>query len=50
MTSSTFFQNVFSLRRSRVAIFAEIIKIVGICLLKESLKTQRKVKRIGNFI
>ena len=39
----TFFQILFILRRSGVAIFADIIKIVTF-LLKQSLKTQEQLK------
>ena len=38
MTSYPLFQNTFTLKRSRVAIFADTIKIVK-CLLKQSLNT-----------
>ena len=45
-------QNIFILRRPGEADFAGIIKIVTMspCLLKKSLKTQKKVKRIRNYV
>ena len=44
----TFFQKTFILRRPRVAIFADIIKIVTMftILLKQSLKFQEKLEEI----
>ena len=49
MTSSPLFQNIFILRRPRVAIFDDIIKIVT-CLLKKYLKTPKKIKRFRNYV
>ena len=49
MTSSTFFENTFVLRRPGVVIFADIIKIVTI-LIKKIFKDSRKVKRIRNYV
>ena len=49
MTSSHLFQNTFILRRSRVTIFADIIKIVTI-FIKAILKDLKKVKRIRNYV
>ena len=45
MTSQPFetFQNTFTLRRPRVAIFADIIKIMAM-FIKKSLKTRKKIK------
>ena len=43
MTSNSLFQNTFILRRPRVAIFADIIKIVTM-FIKTSLKTQKMLK------
>ena len=43
MTSQPLFLNTFSLRSPRVAIFADIIKIVTI-LLKKSFKAKKKLK------
>ena len=43
ISSSAFFQKIFILRRSGVAIFADIIKVLTI-LLKQSLKTQEKLE------
>ena len=45
----TFFQKAFILRRSRVAIFADIIKIVTM-FIKKILKDSRKVRRIRNYV
>ena len=49
MTSSHLFQNTFILRRPRVTIFADIIKIVTI-FIKAILKDLKKVKRIRNYV
>ena len=49
MTSSPLFQNAFILRRPRVTIFADIIKIVTI-FIKAILKDLKKVKRIRNYV
>ena len=46
---TTFFQNIFVLRRPGVAIFADIIKIVTMSI-KTTLKDSRKVRRIGNYV
>ena len=45
MTSQPFetFQNTFTLRGPRVAIFADIIKIMAM-FIKKSLKTRKKIK------
>ena len=40
-----FFQNIFVLRRSGVAIFADIIKTVAM-FIKTTFKDSRKVKKI----
>ena len=45
MTSLPLFQNKFSLRRPRVAIFAEIIKIL-IMFIKTIFKTHKKLKEL----
>ena len=46
----TFFhQKAFILRRAGVAIFADIIKIVTMCI-KTILKDSRKVRRIRNYV
>ena len=49
MASETLFQNTFTLRRSWVAIFADIIKIVTM-FIKKIFKDSRKVKRIRNYV
>ena len=49
MTSSPLFQNIFVLRRPRVAIFADIIKIITM-FIKKIFKDSRKVKRIRNHV
>ena len=48
MTSETFFQKTFILRRPGVAIFADI-KVVTM-FIKTILKDLRKVRRIRNYI
>ena len=48
MTSYLLFQNTLILRRPRVAIFADIIKIV-IMFIKAIIKDPRRVKRIRNY-
>ena len=45
MTSKLLFQITFTLRRPRVAIFANIIKIVT-SLIKKTLKAQKKLKQL----
>ena len=45
----TFFQNTFILRRPRVAIFADIIKIATM-FIKTIFKNSKKVKRIINHV
>ena len=45
MTPWLLFQNTFILRRPRVASFADIIRIAA-CLLKQPLKTQRKLEEL----
>ena len=45
MTSQPLFQNTVTLRRPRVAIFADIIKIIT-RFIKEVIKDSRKVNRI----
>ena len=47
MRSKLLFQNTFILRRPRVAIFANIIKVVTMFIEKIS-QDSRKVKRIRN--
>ena len=47
VTSETF-QNTFILKRPRVVIFADIIKVV-IIFIKTIFKTQKKIKRIRNY-
>ena len=49
MTLQPLFQNTLILRRSRVAIFADIIKIVNI-FIKTIFKDSKKVKRIRNYL
>ena len=48
MTSQTLFQNTFILKRPKVLIFADIIKVVTMlpCLSKQSLKTKKKFKEL----
>ena len=48
MTSYLLFQNNFIMRRSRVVIFAEIMKIVTISI-KKIFQDSKKVKRIRNY-
>ena len=45
MASKPLFQNTFILRRSRVAIFADIIKIV-IMFIKTVFKDSKKLKEL----
>ena len=45
----TFFQNTLILRRSGVAIFADIIKIVTV-FIKAIIENSKKVKRIINYV
>ena len=45
MTSKPLFQNTFILRRPRLAIFAEIIKIITM-FIKKCFKTQKKLKEL----
>ena len=47
VTSETF-QNTFILKRPRLVIFADIIKVV-IIFIKTIFKTQKKIKRIRNY-
>ena len=49
MTSSPLFQKTLTLRRHRVVIFADIIKIVTM-FIKKIIKDPRKVKRIRNYV
>ena len=49
MTSQICFQNTFILRRSRVAIFANIIKIVTM-FIKTIFTDSKKVERIRNYV
>ena len=49
MTSKAFFPKNFVLRRPRVAIFADIIKIVTISITT-ALKDSRIVRRITNYV
>ena len=44
-----FFQKTFILRRSEVAIFADIIKILT-TFIKAILKDSRKVRRITSYV
>ena len=46
MTSQTLFQNTFSLRRIRVVIFGDIIKIATM-FFKQLLRTQKKLKELA---
>ena len=48
MMSLLFFQETLILRRFRVAIFADIIKIITM-FFKTIIKDPRKVKRIRNY-
>ena len=43
------FQNAFDLRKPRVAIFADIIKIVTM-FVKAIFKDSKKVERIRNYL
>ena len=45
----TFISKITILRRSRVAIFADIIKIVTM-FIKKIIKDPREVKRIRNYV
>ena len=49
MTSQHLFQNIFILRRSRVAMFADIIKIVTI-FIKTGFKDSKNFKTIRNYV
>ena len=49
MTSLPLFQKTPILRRSGVAIFADIIKVVTI-FIKTIIKDSRMVKRIRNYV
>ena len=49
MTSYFLFQNTFFLRRPRVTIFADIIKITTM-FIKTIFKDSKYVKRIRNYI
>ena len=49
MISYTLIQNTFILRSPRVTIFADIIKFLP-SLLKNSIKTQKEVERIKNYV
>ena len=49
MMSLSLFQNTLIIRRTRVAIFADIIKTVTI-FLKAIIKNLRKVKRNRNYV
>ena len=49
MTSLLLFQNTFILRRSRVAIFAKLIKTVTM-LIKKIFQDLKKLKRIRNNV
>ena len=42
MTSKTFFQNIFIVRRPKVAIFADLIKIATMFIQKKTLKDSKK--------
>ena len=48
MTSWSLFQQTIVLRRPRVAIFVDIIKII-VRFIKQIFKDSRKVKRIRNY-
>ena len=45
----TFTSNTLSLRRFKVAIFADIVKIETM-LIKEIFKASKQVKRTGNYV
>ena len=49
MTSKPIFQNIFILKRPRVAIFADIIKTETI-FITEIFKDSKSVKRITNYV
>ena len=49
MVSQPLFQNTFVLRKPRVAIFADIIKIVTM-FLKTNFVDSEKVRRYGNYV
>ena len=49
MTAYRLFQNTVVLRRPRVAIFVDIIKILT-SFIKKIFKDSRKVKRIRNYV
>ena len=49
MMLKTLLQNIFILIRPRVAIFADIIKIVTM-FIKKIFRDSKKVKRIRNYI
>ena len=49
MTSKHFFQNIFNLQRPRVAISADIIKIITM-FIKENFKDSINFKRIRNYV
>ena len=49
MTSLQLFRITLTLKRPRVANSAEIVKVQP-CFLKEFLKTQKKVKKIRNYV
>ena len=45
MTSQPLFQNAFTLKSPRVAIFADITKILTTCIRTIFKKTQKKIKK-----
>ena len=49
MTSQNLFQNTFILRKPRVAIFVDIIKIVT-TFIKKIFKDSENAKRIRNYV
>ena len=49
MTLELLFQNIFVLRRPRLAIFADIIKIVIICI-KAIFKDSKNVRTIRSYV
>ena len=49
MTSSVFFQKIFILRRTGVAIFADTIKILTM-FIKTILKDSSKLRRVRKYV
>ena len=48
MTSQPFLKNMYILRKARIAVFADIIKILSM-FIKKIFKDSKKVKGISNF-